>query len=35
MDPDPPDHPGPGGLADKDPKNNRGRYIPIMREIRP
>lgn len=27
--------PGPGGLHDKDPKSKRGRYIPIMEEIRP
>jgi integrase len=27
--------PGPGGLQDKDPKSKRGRYIPIMEEIRP
>lgn len=26
---------GPGGLIDKDPKSKRGRYIPIMEEIRP
>ena len=25
----------PGGLIDKDPKSKRGRYIPIMEEIRP
>jgi integrase len=26
---------GPGGLTDKDPKSKRGRYIPIMEDIRP